>query len=68
MTILIEALNVEEDMYGTERLMKLVKQIPIEYSAEKVIQYIIEDVQEFVVDAEQYDDITLVVIKRIPND
>ncbi len=62
---LIEALNSDEEMYGTERLKYLVSQVPNEYSAEEVIQHIVEDVHRFVGEAEQYDDLTLVVIKRI---
>ena len=62
---LIEALNPDEEMYGTERLKYLASQVPNEYSAEEVIQHIVEDVHRFVEEAEQYDDLTLVVIKRI---
>ena len=36
-----------------------------ECSAEEVIQRIVDDVQDFVQEAEQYDDLTLVVVKRI---
>ena len=61
---LIEALNAEEEMYGTERLKALVSEMPSEYTAEEVIQHIVEDVHRFVEEAEQYDDLTLVVIKR----
>ncbi len=62
---LIEALNSDEDMYGTDRVKALVSQIPSECTAEEVIQHIVEDVHKFVKEAEQYDDLTLVVIKRI---
>ncbi|MYA99254.1 serine/threonine-protein phosphatase, partial [Candidatus Poribacteria bacterium] len=62
---LIEALNPDEEMYGTERLKALVSQIRNECTAEEVIQHIVEDVQRFVEGAEQYDDLTLVVIKRV---
>ena len=62
---LIEALNPNEEMYGAERLIELVSQIPNDYSAEEVIQHIVEDVSRFVEEAEQYDDLTLVVIKCI---
>ena len=60
---LIEALNPDEEMYGDERLKVLVSQIPNECTAEEVIQRIVADVQRFVEEAEQYDDLTLVVIK-----
>jgi len=62
---LIEALNPNEEMYGAERLIELVSQIPNECTAEEVIQRIVEDVNRFVEEAEQYDDLTLVVVKRI---
>ena len=62
---LIEALNSDEEMYGTERLKVLVSEIPNERTAEEVIQHIVEDVHKFVEEAEQYDDLTLVVIKRV---
>ena len=52
-------------MYGTDRFKELMAQIPEECSAEEVIQRIAEDVQDFVQEAEQYDDLTLVVVKRI---
>ena len=62
---LIEALNTDQEMYGTERLKTLVSQMPNEHTAMEVIQHIVEDVHSFVKDAEQYDDLTLVVIKCI---
>ena len=62
---LIEALNPDEEMYGAERLIEVASQIPNECTAEEVIQHIVEDVNRFVEEAEQYDDLTLVVIKRI---
>ena len=62
---LIEALNSQQDMYGTDRLNDLIAKTPSESSAEEMIQHIFDDVQEFVQEAEQYDDMTLVVLKRI---
>ncbi len=62
---LIEALNADEEMYGDERLKEVVSQMPNDYTAEEVIQYLVEDVNRFVEEAEQYDDLTLVVIKRL---
>jgi serine phosphatase RsbU (regulator of sigma subunit) len=52
-------------MYGTDRFKVLASQMPSECTAEEVIQLIVEDVHRFVKDAEQYDDLTLVVIRRI---
>lgn len=60
---LIEALNTEEEMYGTERLKDLVSRIPDNYTADEVIQSMVQDVSAFVGEAEQYDDLTIVVVK-----
>ena len=60
---LIEALNADEEMYGIERLKEVAAQMPNEYTAAEAIQYIVGDVNRFVEEAEQYDDLTLVVIK-----
>ncbi len=60
---LIEALNSDEEMYGTERLINLTSKIPNDFTAEEIVQHIVDDVQAFVEDAEQYDDLTLVVVK-----
>lgn len=65
---LIEALNPDEDMYGTERLIELTSKIQTDSTAEQVVQSLVDDVQEFVEDAEQYDDLTLVVIKCTPGE
>ncbi len=59
----IEALNTDEEMYGTERLKELIANIPQHLSAEAFIHHIVEDVNNFIDVAEQYDDLTLVVIK-----
>jgi len=60
---LIEALNTDEEMYGTERLNESVSKIPDSSTAAEVIQSLVEDVHNFVGEAEQYDDLTIVVIK-----
>ena len=62
---LIEALNAEEEMYGTDRLKASVSRIPDSCSATDVVQHIVNDVHNYVGEAEQYDDMTIVVI-RIP--
>ena len=61
---LIEALNAEEEMYGTERLKESVSRIPDDFGAEATVQHLVNDVRDFVGEAEQYDDLTIVVIKR----
>ena len=62
----IEALNSAEEMYGTERLKSVIAEAPQDLSAEELIAYIFKDIQEFVQTAEQYDDITIVVVKHQP--
>ncbi|MCG9134530.1 serine/threonine-protein phosphatase, partial [Candidatus Poribacteria bacterium] len=62
----IEALNSEEEMYGTERLKSVLAEAPQHLSAEELIAYIFEDIQAFVQTAEQYDDITIVVVRHQP--
>ena len=64
---LIEALNTEDEMYGTDRFKQFVSQMPDNFSAEDIIQHIVEDVHQFVGDAEQYDDLTIVVIRLRSN-
>ena len=60
---LIEALNTEEEMYGTDRLIESVSRIPDNFGAEATVQHLVNDVRDFVGEAEQYDDLTIVVIK-----
>ncbi len=60
---LIEALNTAQEMYGTDRLKELIANIPQHLSAEQIIRCIVDDVDNYIGEAEQYDDMTLVVIK-----
>ena len=62
----IEALNSEEEMYGTERLKSVLAEAPQHLSAEELIEYTFKDIQAFVQTAEQYDDITIVVVRHQP--
>lgn len=62
---LIEALNPDQEMYGADRLIDLTANVSNECSAEEMLQQIVDDIQAFVLDAEQYDDLTLVVVKCI---
>ncbi len=62
---LIEALNPAEEMYGTDRLKESVSRIPEGCNAAEVVEHLVVDVRNFVGEAEQYDDMTIVVI-RIP--
>ena len=61
----IEALNPEDEMYGTDRLKALLARASTDLRAEELIAYIFKDIQEFVETAEQYDDITIVVVKHL---
>ena len=62
----IEALNSEEEMYGTERLKSVLVEAPEHLNAEELIASIFKDIEAFVQTAEQYDDITIVVVKHQP--
>ena len=61
---LIEALNAEGEMYATERLKESVSRIPDSFTAAETVQHIVDDAHRFVGEAEQYDDLTIVVIKQ----
>ena len=62
---IIEAENEAEEMYGTERLMNLMAGIDPAITAEDVIEAILQDVDRFVGAAERYDDMTVVVVKKV---
>ena len=62
----IEALNSEQEMYDTERLKSVIAEAPQHLNAEEIVEYIFEDIQAFVQTAEQYDDITIVVVRHQP--
>ena len=53
-------------MYGTERLKSVLAEAPQHLSAEEIIECIFNDIQDFVQTAEQYDDITIVVVRHQP--
>ena len=62
---IIEAENETEEMYGTERLEQIITNISSTISAEEIIKTILQDVDDFVGTAEQYDDMTVVVVKKL---
>ncbi|MBM3242052.1 hypothetical protein FJZ31_37750 [Candidatus Poribacteria bacterium] len=64
---IIEAENEAEEMYGAERLEKVVTHIVPTMTAEGIIETILQDVADFVGAAEQYDDMTVVVVKKVLN-
>ncbi|MFH1574505.1 MAG: SpoIIE family protein phosphatase, partial [Acidobacteriota bacterium] len=60
-----EAFNAQEDQYGGERLSALVGELgKRDLSADAIRDAIVEDVKAFMGDADQKDDITVVVLKR----
>jgi len=61
---IIEAENEAEEIYGTERLLDLVAGIDPSTSAEGIIDAILQGLSDFVGSAEQYDDMTVVVLKK----
>ena len=63
---IIEAENGAEEIYSTERLEQFTTNMDSSASAEETIQAILQDVSDFVGNAEQYDDMTVVVVKKLP--
>jgi serine phosphatase RsbU (regulator of sigma subunit) len=61
----IEAENEAEEMYGTERLEKIIAHVNPTMNASEVVNAILRDINIFVGTAERYDDITIVVVKKI---
>jgi ligand-binding sensor domain-containing protein/serine phosphatase RsbU (regulator of sigma subunit) len=62
---IIEAENEAEEMYGTERLEQVITRINPAMNAEEIIETILQDVTGFAGTAEQYDDMTVVVVKKV---
>ncbi|MGB9595957.1 MAG: two-component regulator propeller domain-containing protein [Candidatus Poribacteria bacterium] len=60
---LTDAMNEAEEVYGVDRLNELIRNAPSDLSANDMIQYILNDVQKFVGESKQYDDITLIVLR-----
>ena len=58
-----EATNETEKMYQTERLLEVLQQADLEFSAQEMSALILQDVAVFVGNVEQLDDITLVVVR-----
>ncbi len=51
------------ELYGDERLEKLVKKMT-EYAPKKVVDIVVKDVLDFVLDSPRSDDITMLALKR----
>ena len=62
-----EATNRNEQLYGEERLQRCIENNS-DLSPEKLIEAVHEDIDRFVDGAEQFDDITMVVLKMKPAD
>jgi len=59
---IVEAMNAQEEMFGFERLLELVKNSQTQ-TAESLLEEIKRDVNEFAGSAPQHDDITIIVIQ-----
>ncbi len=59
-----EAENSKQDLYGEERLLELLKKQP-DTNNEQLIKLLLEDLQSFVGDADQSDDITLLILNKL---
>ena len=59
-----EAMNERHEEYGTERLTKILRQ-NIARPSSGIIERIKEDIKLFVGNAEQHDDMTMVVVKSV---
>jgi len=57
-----ESMNQQEELFGTERLYALIQQNS-HLDAEALVQLIYQSVSDFAQSAEQFDDITLLVLK-----
>ena len=57
----VEAMNLNDEMYGFDRL-KALMEMTTGASAQDLLETIIEDVTDFAGDAEQHDDITVVAV------
>jgi len=58
---IVEAMNAKEEMYGFDRLLEVVKGSPSE-TAESLLNDILESVRAFAGEAEQHDDLTVMVV------
>jgi sigma-B regulation protein RsbU (phosphoserine phosphatase) len=58
-----EARDANDEEYGEDRLIELVRSLRREASAAKVISAVQDSVHQFTAGAEQSDDMTLLVLK-----
>ena len=57
-----EAMNAQDEEFGETRLVQLLKE-NTHLSAEAIMQKILSDIQDFVGDATQHDDMTMITLK-----
>ena len=58
-----EAMNEKQEEYGDERLEKLIERNST-LTSQELVSKILSDVQNFALGVPQFDDITMMVIKR----
>ncbi|MEN9934399.1 MAG: hypothetical protein RLZZ387_978 [Chloroflexota bacterium] len=59
----VEAMDLVHELYGFERLERLVRSLPADVAPQALVEAVLEDVARFVGPAEQHDDITLLAVK-----
>ena len=62
---LVEAKNRYDEMFGFERLEAELLNLPIKFSAQAVLDHLVESVMAFIGDTELHDDLTLVVLRVV---
>lgn len=62
---LTEGRNMQEEMYGLERLVKAIEQYAPIYGSEGIVHHVAQDYSRFVQDHVQEDDVTLIVMKYV---
>ncbi len=61
-----EAMNIRNECYGDESFLQAVTKIPLDASARRVAESIVEEVRHFAGQCDQSDDITILVLNRKP--
>jgi sigma-B regulation protein RsbU (phosphoserine phosphatase) len=59
-----EAMNIEREEFGTNRLKETLEEVAM-HNCQQIIDSVKSDIAAFVGEAEQSDDITMLVIKRL---
>ena len=59
-----EATDAQNELYGTDRLLEALNRDP-DADPEEVLDHVSNSIREFVGDAEQFDDITMLCMKYI---